>query len=320
MRRLIEEAWRELPDLAAELRDHWRIDNAAVIIEVSRTAVEKAARLAPEDDRVWLARAHIATLTGQYDEAGRWLDACLERRPEDPALWRARLVWARAADRTTRSNVRRTTCRPTGSLRPRSSNSALVRRARGDTRLEREALERLVAEAPGETTALERLAVLAVADGRAEDAAEYRRRKAEADRAKVRYLRLLEDQGVIAAFPELAVLAESLGRWFEAEGWWTLAMVRGSDGTRPRAALARLARREAPPRPRQGLTLADALRAGDRGRTLEIAGGRGIHRSSRSAPSPPSVMTPPPLACISPTRTAARAPATSPRRWAGASG
>ena len=29
---------------------------------------------------------------------GRWLDACLRRRPDDPAVWRARLDWARAAE------------------------------------------------------------------------------------------------------------------------------------------------------------------------------------------------------------------------------
>ena len=31
---------------------------------------------------------------GHFDEAGRWLEACLRRRPEDTAVWRARLEWA----------------------------------------------------------------------------------------------------------------------------------------------------------------------------------------------------------------------------------
>ena len=49
----------------------------------------QAASLAPDDDRVWLGRANLAIRTGAYDEAKRWLDACLKRRPEDVPVWRA---------------------------------------------------------------------------------------------------------------------------------------------------------------------------------------------------------------------------------------
>ena len=51
------------------------------------------------DDRVWLGRANLAMRTGDFDEAGQWLDACLKRRPEDRAVWRSRLRWAMATDR-----------------------------------------------------------------------------------------------------------------------------------------------------------------------------------------------------------------------------
>ena len=41
-------------------------------------------------------------------------------------------------------------------------------------------------------------------------------------------------------FVELASLAESLGRRFEARGWWTLHARRAPSDHRPRQALARL--------------------------------------------------------------------------------
>src|SRR5207249_354324 len=59
--------------------------------------LEWAGREAPADDRVWLGRANLATRMGLYDEAASWLDRCESRRPTDPAVWRARLDWARSS-------------------------------------------------------------------------------------------------------------------------------------------------------------------------------------------------------------------------------
>ena len=50
-----------------------------------------------DDDRVWLGRANAAITTGRFDEAAPWLERCLSRRPEDPAVWRARLDLAVAS-------------------------------------------------------------------------------------------------------------------------------------------------------------------------------------------------------------------------------
>ena len=99
-RRLLRDAWGRSPDRAGDLRDLWFTDSAAVLAEQVRAAVERAARLAPDDDRVWLAQAHLATLAGKFDAAAERLDACLHRGPEDPVVWRARLRWAVAAERT----------------------------------------------------------------------------------------------------------------------------------------------------------------------------------------------------------------------------
>ncbi|HEV3341637.1 MAG TPA: CRTAC1 family protein, partial [Pirellulales bacterium] len=55
-----------------------------------------------------------------------------------------------------------------------------------------------------------------------ERARSYRNQKAELDAAKDRYRLLLDESITPAQFAELAGLAESLGRRFEAQGWWTL--------------------------------------------------------------------------------------------------
>ena len=100
--RLIESRWRildangegeveqavNLARLHMELR--WNVPPAGAIGEY----LDRAGRLAPDDDRIWLGRANLAIRAGAYDEARRWIDDCLGRRPDDPAVWRARLDWS----------------------------------------------------------------------------------------------------------------------------------------------------------------------------------------------------------------------------------
>ena len=81
------------------LRQHIELTWKATPVENLRALLDQAARLAPEDDRVWLGRANLAIRTGAYDEAGRWLDACQRRRPDDVPVWRARLSWGIATNR-----------------------------------------------------------------------------------------------------------------------------------------------------------------------------------------------------------------------------
>src|SRR5262249_16936038 len=66
--------------------------------ETIRAFLDRAARLAPEDDRVWLGRANLAIRTGAYDQAERWLNDCQPRRPDDIPVWRARLSCAIATN------------------------------------------------------------------------------------------------------------------------------------------------------------------------------------------------------------------------------
>ena len=51
-----------------------------------------------DDDRVWLGRARHAILTGRFGDAEAWLGRCLDRRPDDPAVWRACLDLAVATE------------------------------------------------------------------------------------------------------------------------------------------------------------------------------------------------------------------------------
>ena len=81
--RLIEARWDALNQAgegASEpainlVRTHIDIRRSPGEIEVIRAALERAAQMEPEDDRIWLAKANQAIRDGSYDEAARWLDA-----------------------------------------------------------------------------------------------------------------------------------------------------------------------------------------------------------------------------------------------------
>jgi enediyne biosynthesis protein E4 len=255
MRRLVQERWSTSPNRAGDLRSLWQIESAVVMVDLIEAALEQAARNAPDDDRVWLARANLATLRGRFSDAARWLEACLKRRPDDPVVWRARLRWARAADsidaaRGTLAHLPAERFSHTEMLALRAW--FIAREGRSDQ--ERIALEEVIDHAPGETQALERLAVLAGESGQSERAAELRRRKAGIDRAKERYTDLLASDKPVTQFTELAGLAEKLGRGFEARGWWFLAS-QSQPGAMAIAAVERLG----PPRPDTRLPAGDTL-------------------------------------------------------------
>ena len=113
----------------------------------------------------------------------------------------------------------------------------------GKPELEPDALSLLLEQQPGDTRALERLAELAASAGQPEKVAVLRRRKAELDRAKERYRKILSEGDPTPHLAELGRLAEALGRWFEAEGWWSLRARAARDDPEPQHALALLAAR-----------------------------------------------------------------------------
>ncbi len=260
VRRLIEQAGSSATDPAIDLRDHWRVDNSATLVEEVRREVELAVRRAPEDDRVWLATAALAIQTGRYDEAASWLERCVRRRPDDPAVWRAWLDRARAVGDL--AGARRALAHLAAedfTAAERLALRAWLASTRGDAESGRRALEQLLAVAPGDTEALDRLAALEWDAGRTGSAREYRRRKAELDAAKDRYKLLIDDRLEPDRLADLAGLAEVLGRDFEAEGWWRLRARFAPHDRRASQALSRLRPRLDPSPPPGGLTLAEWL-------------------------------------------------------------
>ena len=75
---MIVESWPYAENPASVLIQLYRLDTAPPPIGLTRDVVEKSD---PDDDRGWLGRGNLATRTGQFDEATRWLDRCAARRP-----------------------------------------------------------------------------------------------------------------------------------------------------------------------------------------------------------------------------------------------
>jgi hypothetical protein len=259
-RRLLRREVERQPDPTASLRTLWQIDDMPYPVERSRRELEHARRVAPNDDRVWLALADLATRTGRFEEAEKWLMRCERARPDDRAVWRARLDWAQAADRP--DEVVRAASHMPVSLFTQArvlELRAWIAARRGDRQAERAALESRIALEPADSAAVERLADLAAQAGERERLAELRRRKAAIDAARARYQALIRIPDLTPHIPELARAAEASGRRFDAKAWWTLAARRDrSIAAEAEAALARLVTAE--PVPEHGeRALADLL-------------------------------------------------------------
>ncbi|MGC8638815.1 MAG: FG-GAP-like repeat-containing protein [Isosphaeraceae bacterium] len=238
---LIEANWKKTSDPFFEIYEHTSRDLGFFPIDAVRPTLDRASRLAPEDDRVWLGRANLAIHTGRHAAAERWLSVCLRRRPDDPAVWRARLELAIGtlrvdlADEALR-HLEGTLLAPARFLRLR----AWFAEREGDREIEGQTLEQLLQFEPCNVSALERLAVLALGRQARETAAEYRQRKAEADRLLQRYKTILRIEDYRSEALELAELAEQLGRWFEARGWWSLVERQGVETDRASRAVSRI--------------------------------------------------------------------------------
>ncbi len=244
-RRLVETNWDEL-ERAGDggssqgielIRLHLLMTLGKSAPERIEDFLERAGGLAPEDDRVWLGKAHLAIRKGRFDEAARWLEACLDRRPRDVAVWRARLNLAVATARVEEAQDCASHL-PADPYRPGEVYrlAAWFAGRRGETRAERRALEQLIAVDPEEGFAFERLAVLLEGDREPNRASELRRRKSDLEGVLARYKeRFARDQPLRDA-AEMARLAEQLGRDFEARAFRVLAGEVREGGDRNRVA------------------------------------------------------------------------------------
>ncbi len=194
------------------LRDHLAVDFESLPVDAFQRLLDRAGHQAQEDDRVWLGKANLAIRNGQFAEARRWIDDCLARRPEDPAVWQAELDWGLATEQV--AAVRRALPHLPAGRFSRSDVGSLrawLASHRKDAESERRALEQLVQDEPGQFPALERLAVLAAQANRVEQAGVLRQRKAAMDQARQRYQDLYNQNQFATDAPELARLAETLG-------------------------------------------------------------------------------------------------------------
>jgi tetratricopeptide (TPR) repeat protein len=259
--RRIEQRWQMAHDRAGLLRLHWQLDIGPYPVAAVREALDRMAREAPEDDRVWLGQAHLATVTGRYDEADKMLKRCEARRSDDPDVLQARMAWAVGTGRLDDA-LRVASHLPASCLNPAEAASVNYRLAalRGDATAERAALERWVELAPGDPSAWERLAELASRDGSLDRVASFRKRKAEIDRARDEYRHLMgvAGAGALSGTADLARTAESLGRRFEARGWWTIRVLQAPDDREARASLECLSQAKPASSP-AGRTLADLI-------------------------------------------------------------
>ena len=275
-RRVLEDQWRwtsarPSADLEARLalvRDHVGLDLEAFPLEWNVGLLERGPTPAAEDDRraLTLARAYLATRAGDFGQAEAELLACRNRSPSDPMVWKSWLDWAVAADRVEQAleALDHVPARLLGEART-AELRAWFARHRDDAAGERRALEQVLALEPGRSPALTRLAELLQPAGESEGASELRARKADLDAALDRYNRLYKEGRYAEHLPELASLAERLGRRFEARAFWDLAAVRDPSNAEARSAADRLATSETPRAEPTG-SLARLLAADLRGR------------------------------------------------------
>jgi len=222
LRRVIRGSWSRSPGPAAVLKELWVVDHSPMPVESWRLALEKADT---DDDRVWLGRANVAILTGRFAEATPWLDRCALRRPDDPAVWQARLDLAIATDDLA-GFWRAAPHRSADCLDPASVSTirAWLGGRRGDPKAEEQALGNLLEADPGNGRAIERLAALLVQSGRVREAEDLHRRKAELDRAHDKFRKMLFDSDDLSSRAGvLSELSGKLGRGFDAQAWSLIA-------------------------------------------------------------------------------------------------
>ncbi|MGO9922583.1 MAG: FG-GAP-like repeat-containing protein [Isosphaeraceae bacterium] len=278
-RRVFEDGWRYMPSAVASLREIWRLDHQPLDVELSRDELTRAGAKVPDDDRVWLGRANLAIWEGRFDEAARWLDQCLHRRAADPAVWRAWLFRARAADDCAalwRALEHLTTADLEATELPAIRAWLASRSGRPD--LERPALEERVKLRPEDLASYDRLAALCAGTP---DALRWRSARAEVVRAAARTSELLFGDDPVGHAAELARKSEELGRRFDARCWWTLHAQAHPGSAEAAAALARpgaLAPDPATP-PRTLAALLAAYRPA-------VAAPSGAPRSARSGEPP----------------------------------
>jgi tetratricopeptide (TPR) repeat protein len=231
-RRWLEAGFGQMSSPVVTLQRLYKMDFDAFPTEGVRRALERAGKQAPDDDRVWLGRAHLAMRLGDFAAAERWIAACLSRRPDDPVVWRMKLEIGLAKDQL--KEVRQALPHLPGHLEPENRVASLrawIAKRRGDIEAERNALKALIELNPADARALDRLAVLAAETGHASEASKIRGSIWTMDGIRKQYIGLLASSSAAEHAPELARLALRLGRRFDSAQWAELASSAKAPGT-----------------------------------------------------------------------------------------
>jgi predicted Zn-dependent protease len=276
-RQLIASLWQDTSGVSGEdsedrlrlLREHMGLELETFPLEwnLSQLGDGTAGTAAEDLQFLSLARAHLETEAGQFDLAKRELEGCRARRPDDPLAWKASLRWALAAGRADAAGEAMDHLPDNQFTGPEGATLlAWFARQRHDEAAEGQALEELLAMTPADIPSLTRLAEILAHRGESAEARTLTSRKVALDAALDRYTRLYREDRLAEHLPELASLAEQLGRRFEARGFWELVRRRDSVIREAVEALSRLAELESGRQPSAGKTarvLAD-LRAAAR--------------------------------------------------------
>jgi enediyne biosynthesis protein E4 len=245
---LLRRSLGDAKDLIGVLKELNNFELERLPYDGLQRTLEKAGRLAPEDDRVWLGKGRLAMEAGHWEEAREWLRRCRNGRPDAP-VWKAWIELARGSGRPDEAIDAARELEP-GKLDfgERLALRAWLHEQRGDTRGESSTLEQWLRHEPAATRAMERLAELAQRAGQSDRVADLRRRKADAERALVAYRGLLRREQPLRGAAdryELARRAEAAGRELEARALYTWALAAKTDHLPARESLARLDRVDA---------------------------------------------------------------------------
>jgi enediyne biosynthesis protein E4 len=241
--RLLRDGCAAARDPVRVLRALWVTERGTPPFETIQQALDIGGRLNPNEERVWLGRARVAMRTGRLVEAESWLKRCANPSSDEP-VWRAWLDWARAAERP---DVARHALQVIGPQRlgmvDRLSWRAWFAQRSSDVAAERRVLETWLALEPRNPLLLNRLATLATAAAEGEHAAAWRAAKAEVDRAIDAYNQRMTDTDAVSSASErlaLGRLAEAIGRTFDANAWYVLALQADPGNAEAHAARSRL--------------------------------------------------------------------------------
>ena len=210
----------EWPDPVKGLKGLYRLDVDPIPTEGLRAYFENARTRQPNDDRAWLGLAALETRLGQFAEAEKWLDACLAKRPEDPAVWAERLHWAKEAGKP--AELLEAARHLPADKKIAEEIRAFFAARQGNRDAEIKALKRQNDLEPGQPAILNRLADLSAETGNTAEASALRAKAVELNRDREAYQALLTTTPVLKNADELAKLATKLGRGFEAAGWTAL--------------------------------------------------------------------------------------------------